>query len=331
MSLEQNKRDVLQVKRLQVQFKTRDGIVYAVQDLSFHVSPGEIVGLVGESGCGKSTAALALMRLVPKPGRIVGGSILLNDRDILKLSESEMRSLRGHEVAMVFQDALTALDPRMTVGRQIMEPLQIHLKLSSKEARERATDLLAQVGIPSPSTRLDQFPHEFSGGMRQRVMIALALSCGPSLLIADEPTTALDVTTQNQILSLLVKLKDETGAAIVLITHDVGVVSNVCDRVVVMYAGREVEVGRTRDIFTAARHPYSRGLLESTLMLDGNRERPLEAIPGLPPELIDLPPGCVFYPRCKHRSAQCQTASPPLEPAANAHEVACWNWRSITS
>lgn len=330
MSLEQKQRDVLQVKRLQVQFKTRDGIVYAVQDLSFHVSPGEIVGLVGESGCGKSTAALALMRLVPKPGRIVGGRILLNDRDILKLSESEMRSLRGHEVAMVFQDALTALDPRMTVGRQIMEPLQIHLNLSPKGARERATELLAQVGIPSPATRLDQFPHEFSGGMRQRVMIALALSCGPSLLIADEPTTALDVTTQNQILNLLVKLKDETGAAIVLITHDVGVVSNVCDRVVVMYAGREVEVGGTRDIFTAARHPYSRGLLESTLMLDGNRERSLEAIPGLPPELIDLPPGCVFYPRCKYRSEQCQTVSPPLEPVANAHEAACWNWRSIT-
>lgn len=331
MSLEQQQRDVLQVKRLQVQFKTRDGIVYAVQDLSFHVAPGEIVGLVGESGCGKSTAALALMRLVPKPGRIVGGSVLLNDRDILELSESEMRSLRGYEVAMVFQDALTALDPRMTVGRQIMEPLRIHLKLSPKAARERAADLLAQVGIPSPATRLDQYPHEFSGGMRQRVMIALALSCGPSLLIADEPTTALDVTTQNQILNLLVKLKDETGAAIVLITHDVGVVSKVCDRVVVMYAGREVEIGGTRDIFTAARHPYSRGLLESTLMLDGDRERPLEAIPGLPPELIDLPPGCVFYPRCKYRSDQCKTASPPLEPVANVHEAACWNWRSLNA
>jgi oligopeptide/dipeptide ABC transporter ATP-binding protein len=329
MSLEQRQTDVLQVQRLQVQFKTRDGLVYAVQDLSFQAAPGEIVGLVGESGCGKSTAALALMRLVPKPGRIVGGSILLNSRDILTLSEAEMRSLRGREVAMVFQDALTALDPRMTVGRQIMEPLRIHLKLTPKAARERAAELLAQVGIPSPASRLNQFPHEFSGGMRQRVMIALALSCSPSLLIADEPTTALDVTTQNQILNLLVKLKDETGAAIVLITHDVGVVSNVCDRVVVMYAGREVEVGGTHAIFTGARHPYSRGLLESTLMLDGDRTRPLEAIPGLPPELIDLPPGCVFYPRCKYRSEQCKTAAPRLEPVAPAHEAACWNWRSI--
>jgi oligopeptide transport system ATP-binding protein len=320
---------VLDVKNLEVQFSTRDGTVRAVQKLSFYVAAEETIGLVGESGCGKSTAALALMRLVPSPGQITGGSILLHDRDILKISDSEMRSLRGPEVAMVFQDALTALDPRMTVGKQIMEPLQIHLHLPAHEARQRAIELLAQVGIPSPASRLKQYPHEFSGGMRQRVMIALALSCRPHLLLADEPTTALDVTMQNQILNLIVELKQKTGTAVVLITHDVGIVANVCDRVVVMYAGREVEFGRTQDVFTHPVHPYTKGLLSSTLMLDGDRSKSLQAIPGLPPELINLPPGCVFAPRCRIRSEQCLREQPDLETAEDEHMVSCWNWRNL--
>lgn len=321
--------NVLEVNNLQVQFSTRDGVVNAVHNLSFHAAPEETVGLVGESGCGKSTAALALMRLVPRPGRITGGSIRLDGQDLLALSDEKVRSLRGPGVAMIFQDALTALDPRMTVGRQIMEPLQIHLRLSAKEAKNRAVELLDQVGIPSPASRLRQYPHEFSGGMRQRAMIALAISCRPRLLLADEPTTALDVTMQNQILNLMLELRQKTHTAVVLITHDVGVVANVCDRVVVMYAGREVEYGRTQDVFTHPVHPYTRGLLESTLMLDGDRDRPLQAIPGLPPELINLPRGCVFAPRCRFRTEACLQDQPELETAESDHWVACWNWRKV--
>ena len=327
MALTMKQEPVLDVKNLEVQFATRDGLVSAVQKLSFHADKDETIGLVGESGCGKSTAALALMRLVPQPGKIVGGSVILNGKDILKLDEAQMRALRGPEVAMVFQDALTALDPRMPVGKQLMEPLQIHLHLSPRQARERAIELLAQVAIPSPSSRLKQYPHEFSGGMRQRAMIALAISCRPHVLLADEPTTALDVTMQIQILNLILELKHQTGTAVVLITHDVGIVANTCDRVVVMYAGHEVEFGKTQDVFTHPVHPYTRGLLESTLMLDGDRNKPLQVIPGLPPELINLPKGCVFYPRCKHHTEQCLQAQPELEMAENEHMVACWNWR----
>jgi oligopeptide/dipeptide ABC transporter ATP-binding protein len=299
-----------------------------VQKLSFTVAAEETLGLVGESGCGKSTAALALMRLVPKPGQIVGGSMRLNDVELTSLSETQMRARRGPELAMVFQDALTALDPRMPVGKQIVEPLQVHLHLSAAAARQRAVELLAQVGIPSPASRLKQYPHEFSGGMRQRAMIALALSCRPRLLLADEPTTALDVTMQNQILDLILDLRKQTGTAVILITHDVGIVAKACDRVVVMYAGREVEVGPTRALFTRPAHPYTRGLLESALVLEHDRNKSLQAIPGLPPELIHLPPGCVFAPRCSLRSERCIQEQPGMEPAAQSgHQVACWNWR----
>ena len=318
---------ILEVNNLEVQFPTREGTVSAVHKLSFHVNAGEIVGLVGESGCGKTTAALALMRLVPKPGKITGGSIRIGAKEITQLSENEMRAMRGPAVAMVFQDALTALDPRMTVGNQILEPLQIQMHLSPSQARARAIELLTQVGIPSAASRLKQYPHEFSGGMRQRAMIALALSCSPRVLLADEPTTALDVTMQNQILNLIQDLKSQTGSAVVLITHDVGVVAKVCDRVVVMYAGREVEFGPTERVFTHPVHPYTRGLLESTLMLDGDRSKPLQAIPGLPPELINLPTGCVFYPRCKFKSDVCQEQQPELETIEREHMAACWNWR----
>ncbi len=318
---------VLDVRGLQVRFPTRDGIVTALDGLSLQVLPGEIVGLVGESGCGKSTAALSFMRLLPKPGRVTAGEIVLDGRDILKLSDREMRGLRGPSVAMIFQDALTALDPTMPVGKQIAEPLQLHRGLSAAAARARAIELFGQVGIPDPDRRYGQYAHEFSGGMRQRAMIAVALSCGPRLLLADEPTTALDVTVQRQILSLIRQLRDTLGAAVILITHDVGVVAELCARVIVMYAGREVETGPTEKVFTRPCHPYTAGLLGSTLELTGDRSLPLNAIPGLPPELIDLPAGCAFAPRCPRVIPRCREQAPDLETIAAHHQVSCWRWR----
>jgi oligopeptide/dipeptide ABC transporter ATP-binding protein len=318
---------VLSVKDLQVQFPTREGVVTALDGLSMQVMPGEIVGLVGESGCGKSTAALSFMRLIPKPGRITGGQILLDNHDIVTLSEPDMRRLRGPSVAMIFQDALTALDPTMPVGKQIAEPLQLHKGLSAGAARARAIELFGQVGIPEPERRFSQYSHEFSGGMRQRAMIAVALSCGPRLLLADEPTTALDVTVQRQILRLIRQLRDTLGAAVVFITHDVGVVAELCARVIVMYAGRAVETGPTQSVFTTPAHPYTAGLLGSTLELTGDRSLPLNAIPGLPPELIDLPSGCAFAPRCPRAAAECRSSAPVLEPAVGQQSVACWRWK----
>ncbi len=305
----------------------RDGTVTALDGLSLQVMPGEIVGLVGESGCGKSTAALSFMRLIPRPGRITAGEIMVEGCDILKLGEPAMRKLRGPSIAMIFQDALTALDPTMPVGKQIAEPLRLHKGLSAAEARARTIALLGQVGIPDPENRYGQYAHEFSGGMRQRAMIAVALSCGPRLLLADEPTTALDVTVQRQILRLIRQLRDTLGAAVVFITHDVGVVAELCARVIVMYAGRVVESGPTRNVFTAPAHPYTAGLLGSTLELTGDRTLPLNAIPGLPPQLIDLPAGCAFAPRCSRVMPQCRVERPALRAAgapSATHEVACW-------
>ncbi len=316
---------VIQVNDLRTHFFTHDGVVAAVERLSFDVASGEMIGLVGESGCGKSTAALSIMRLLPPQGRIVGGEIILNGRDIAALSNSQMRAVRGAEVAMIFQDSLAALDPTMKVGEQLMEPLRIHRGMSAPDARRTAAELLTKVGIPAPEERLESYPHQFSGGMRQRAMIAIALSCDPKLLIADEPTTALDVTVQKQILQLMLRLRDETGAGIVIITHDVGVVAETCDRVVVMYAGREVESGPTRDVFVAPAHPYTIGLLSSTLDLGRDRRMPLQAIPGLPPTLIDLPAGCPFWPRCPRQTECCQTQAPALEAAGAGHEAACWH------
>ena len=316
---------VLELKGLKAQFFTQDGIVNAVDGLSLEVFAGELVGLVGESGCGKSTTALSIMRLLPKPGQIVGGQIILDGREIVELGEREMRTMRGPKVAMIFQDALAALDPTMKVGRQLMEPLQVHMQMSRSEAQGRAIRLLDRVGIPSPEERLGAYPHEFSGGMRQRVMIAIALSCEPKLLLADEPTTALDVTIQRQILDLMLRLRDETGAGLILITHDVGVVAEVCDRVVVMYAGREVESGETEDVFVRPRHPYTKGLLSSTLELSRDKSKRLQAIPGLPPDLIDLPPGCLFWPRCPRQTEICQQQTPILRSVGEGHKVACWS------
>jgi oligopeptide/dipeptide ABC transporter ATP-binding protein len=255
----------------------------------------------------------------------VAGKIRLCGQDILPLSEREMRRLRGPVVAMIFQDSLAALDPTMKVGSQLMEPLRTHLGMSQSEARRTAVQLLVKVGIPDPEQRMETYPHQFSGGMRQRAMIAIALSCDPKLLIADEPTTALDVTVQKQILELMLRLRDETGAGVVLITHDVGVVAETCDRVIVMYAGRTAESGPTRDVFVSPRHPYTIGLLGSTLELGRNRQEPLRVIAGLPPILIDLPPGCPFSPRCTRATDICGQRVPGLAPVATGHEAACWN------
>ncbi len=317
---------VLQMNNVQVQFRTQDGLVTAVDGLSFQVDAGEILGIVGESGCGKSTAALAMMRLLPKTSLITGGRILLDGRDLVALNKHEMRQLRGSQIAMIFQDALAALDPTMRVGKQIMEPLQLHLGMSKEQARTRALELLTTVGIPRPEQRFEQYSFEFSGGMRQRVMIAMALACHPRLLVADEPTTALDVTVQRQILSLLLQLRDSTRAGIILITHDVGVVSEVCDRVVVMYAGREVEQGVTEEVFTNPRHPYTQGLLGSTLGATADRSKHLKAIPGLPPSLIKLPPGCPFVPRCTKATEICRAKMPATTLITPSHGVGCWHW-----
>jgi oligopeptide/dipeptide ABC transporter ATP-binding protein len=314
----------LQVRDLKTLFFTQDGVVAAVDGVSFDVAAGEMLGLVGESGCGKSTIALSIMRLLPPQGRIVGGQIVLDGQDVVALSGRQVRALRGPKMAMIFQDSLAALNPTLRISKQLMEPLQIHLGMSAREARQQAVQLLARVGIPSPEERLDAYAHEFSGGMRQRVMIAIALSCDPKLLIADEPTTALDVTVQSQILDLMLKLRAETGAGVVIITHDVGVVAETCDRVVVMYAGRVAESGTTEEVFQRPRHPYTIGLLNSTLDLGRDRNAPLEAIPGLPPDLIGLPPGCQFWPRCPRHMEICQREAPLLVVVGGGHEVACW-------
>jgi oligopeptide transport system ATP-binding protein len=315
---------VLQVVDLKTQFFTQDGIVAAVDGVAFNVPAGEMVGLVGESGCGKSTIALSVMRLLPPQGRIVAGQILLDGQDVATLSKHQVRVLRGPQMAMIFQDSLAALNPTLKVGRQLMEPLQIHLGMSASQARTRAVELLQRVGIPSPKQRLDSYAHEFSGGMRQRVMIAIALSCNPKLLIADEPTTALDVTVQSQILDLMLRLREETGAGVVIITHDVGVVAETCDRVVVMYAGRIAESGPTEEVFLRPQHPYTRGLLGSTLDLARDRTQPLPTIPGLPPDLINLPPGCPFWPRCPQHMGVCENETPHIVTVADGHEAACW-------
>lgn len=321
-------KSVLEIKNLQVRFQTQEGSVPAVAGLSLRVGAGEIVGLVGESGCGKSTTALAINRLLPKSSRS-GGQILLDGEDILQLNEREMRKLRGSRIAMVFQDALAALDPTMRVGQQIMEPLQQHLGMSNVQARQRALELLDMVGIVDPQRRMNQYSFEFSGGMRQRVMISIALSCNPRLLLADEPTTALDVTIQRQILNLLIGLRNSLDGGIILITHDVGVVSEVCDSVVVMYAGREVEYGPTQQVFTKPRHPYTVGLLGSTLQASTDRSQPLYAIPGLPPNLVKLPPGCPFAPRCPLASQICREKDPAIQLIETNHGVACWNWKEV--
>jgi oligopeptide transport system ATP-binding protein len=317
---------LLEVQDLKTYFKVKAGRVRAVNGVSFAVKPGEKVGVVGESGCGKSVTALSIMRLLPQPaGEYAGGSVLFDDRDLLDVPEKEMRKIRGGKIGMIFQDPMTCLNPTMTVGKQIGEALRIHLKLDKDEALKRAVSLLDQVGIPAAAERINSYPHQFSGGMRQRVMIAIALACNPKLLIADEPTTALDVTVQAQILELINGVCTEFGTAVILITHDLGVVAGVTDRVIVMYAGKVVETAPTDELFANPRHPYTLGLLASVPRLDEQRHSQLKTIEGSPPDLIKPPTGCPFMPRCAFARAICRTM-PALDPLAGKsdHLKACW-------
>jgi len=322
---------LLEVRDLRTQFFTQDGVVKAVDGVSFHLMPGETLGLVGESGCGKSITALSIMRLIPSPpGKIVSGEIIFEGEDILRMNDDEMRSIRGRKIAMIFQDPMTSLNPVLTINRQISEALELHLGMSKQQARQRAIELLKMVGIPNAEQRVDQYPHQFSGGMRQRVMIAMALSCNPSLLIADEPTTALDVTIQAQILDLIRTLQHEHNTALILITHDLGVVAGMTDRINVMYAGHIVETAPTEELFENPRHPYTVGLLNSIPRLDAPRKERLNPIRGLPPDLIDLPDMCPFVPRCDLAREKCSEKNPPLFDVNPVHRSACWYWEEVS-
>jgi peptide/nickel transport system ATP-binding protein len=315
---------LLRVRGLRVRFATDDGVVAAVDDVSIDVGAGRIVGIVGESGSGKSVTALTVLGLTRGPGTRIEGEVLYQGRDLLALKERQLQRLRGKEIAMIFQDPMTSLNPVYRVGDQIVETIVIHEHVSRAAARRRAIELLGEVGIPNPAQRADDYPHQFSGGMRQRAMIAMALSCNPSILIADEPTTALDVTIQAQILDLIGHLRETFGSAIVLITHDLGVVADIADEVSVMYAGRVVESAATERIFNAPQHPYTWGLLASIPRIDRPKTRRLKPIRGHPPSLVDLPPGCAFAPRCPYAFDAC-TAEPPLQARSEpAHLDRCW-------
>ncbi len=322
---------LLEVKNLKTQFFTQDGVVRAVDDVSFYINPGETLGIVGESGCGKSITAMSLMRLIPNPpGKIVGGEVIFQGEDILKMSDEEVRTIRGNKIAMIFQDPMTSLNPVLTINRQISESLELHMGMGRAASRRRAVELLEMVGIPNADERVDQYPHQFSGGMRQRVMIAMALSCNPAMLIADEPTTALDVTIQAQILDIIQTIMQEQNSALMLITHDLGVVAGMTDRVNVMYAGHVVETGTTEELFANPRHPYTVGLLNSIPRLDMAEKEKLDPIRGLPPDLIDLPDMCPFLPRCDWAKEKCEQQNPPLHEVHPAHYSACWYWEEVS-
>lgn len=315
---------LLDIRNLSTYFYTGEGVVKAVDDVSFHIMEGETLAVVGESGCGKSVTSLSVMRLIPwPPGKIVGGEIDFQGRDILSMKDQEMQAIRGNEISMIFQEPMTSLNPVYTVGYQISEALQLHQKMNPKQALEKAVEMLRLVGIPLPDKRVNEYPHQLSGGMRQRVMIAMALACNPKLLIADEPTTALDVTIQAQILDLLRKLKKELGMAILLITHDLGVVAEMAERVVVMYAGKVVEEADVVSIFSKPYHPYTQGLLQSIPKLT-ERESKLHVIDGVVPNPIHMPKGCRFRPRCPFATQPCQENEPTLLQYGN-RKVACWN------
>jgi peptide/nickel transport system ATP-binding protein len=313
---------LLEVRNLKVHFNTEDGVVKAVDGVSFSVAPGETLGIVGESGSGKSVTFLTVLGLITKKQARVEGEVLFRGQDLLKMPMDEMRTIRGSQISMIFQDPMTSLHPYYKVGAQISEAIRTHQRISKREARAQAIDMLARVGIPRPEERVRQYPHEFSGGMRQRAMIAMALSLNPDLLVADEPTTALDVTVQAQILDLIDRLQSEFDAAVVIITHDLGVVAEHCDDIMVMYAGRPAEYGQNRDIYYNAHHPYTWGLLTSIARLDQEQER-LQPIKGMPPSLIFVPPGCPFHPRCPYVMDICKTEVPPLLPADGHHASAC--------
>ena len=317
---------LLEVKNLQVQFHLDQGSLTAVDSISFSLEKGQTLGIVGESGCGKSVTSLSIMRLIAEPGEIAGGEILFQGRNLLQVPESEMRKIRGNDIAMIFQEPMTSLNPVFTVGNQIEEAILLHQKVSKKEAREKTIEMLRLVGIPEPARRADEYPHQLSGGMRQRVMIAMALSCHPKLLIADEPTTALDVTIQAQILDLIRKLQKEMQASMILITHDLGVVAETCDHVAVMYAGKIVEYGTVQDIFHRPKHRYTQGLLNSIPHFEtGQRRTRLETIPGLVPSMMNLPKGCRFQERCKAVQNDCRGVEPSLKEMESKHFAACYH------
>lgn len=316
---------MLEVKGMKTSFFTHVGEVKAIRGVDFYLDKGEAVGIVGESGSGKSVTSLSVMRLLQFPGQLTGGEVLFDGEDLAKKTDKEMQAIRGNEISMIFQDPMTSLNPVFTIGNQIIEAIIKHQKLNKHQAKEKAIDMLRLVGIPSPEKRIDQYPHEFSGGMRQRAMIAMALSCEPKLLIADEPTTALDVTIQAQILELMKDLKDRLNTSIILITHDLGVVADVCSRIIVMYGGLIMEEGTTEEIFYEPKHPYTLGLMRSIPKISDkeNKER-LIPIDGTPPDLLKPPAGCPFAPRCDHAMKICMTQMPEYTKSSETHRAACW-------
>lgn len=321
---------LLEVNGLHTHFPTEKGRVTAVDDISFHIKPGEVLGLVGESGCGKSVTAESIMRLLNEKGGVFyEGEILYNGKNLLEMSKDEMRKVRGNEISMIFQDPMSSLNPVYTIGNQIVEGLMLHQKLSKKEAHEKAIEMLKLTGIPSPEKRVNEFPHELSGGMRQRAMIALALACNPKLLVADEPTTALDVTTQAQILELLNDLKEKFDMATLMITHDLGVVAEFCTRVVVMYLGQIIEEADVESLFEQPLHPYTKGLLNSIPKLEGDRNKKLYVIEGTVPTLYDVPKGCRFAARCQFADEKCIAENPDFFSASDSHKVKCWHYEKI--
>ena len=324
MSSSNGRQTILKVEDLVTRFNTPEGTVYAVNGVSFELAEGETLGVVGESGCGKSVTMLSVLQLIPRPpGRIVNGKAWFHDQDLLHLAPEEIRAVRGAQIGMIFQDPMTSLNPVLTIGKQVSEPLMLHLGMTKKDAEERVVELLRLVGIPEAEKRLTQYPHQFSGGMRQRVMIAMALACNPQILIADEPTTALDVTIQAQIIDLVKKLRDEIGMAVIWITHDLGVVAGMAQRVIVMYAGYIIEEAYVKELYANPTHPYTHGLLNSLPRLDVGKERRLTDIPGLPPLLLEQPIGCPFKPRCPYGFDKCEENPPLVEIGVN-HKVACW-------
>ena len=317
--------ELLNVQGLETQFKTPEGVVHAVNGVDFTLKEGETLGVVGESGCGKSVSMLSILRLIQQPpGKIVAGEAMFRGQDLLKMTKEEIRHVRGGQISMVFQDPMTSLNPVMTIGKQLAEPLMLHLGLYKEQARDRSVELLEQVGIPHAADRLKDYPHQYSGGMRQRVMIAMALSCAPQILIADEPTTALDVTIQAQIVELVIRLREEVGMAIVWITHDLGVVASIAHRVNVMYGGFIIEESPIRDLYAHPSHPYTIGLLGSLPQIHEQRRQRLYSIEGMPPMLYQKPHSCPFSPRCRWVVEHCRLENPPLMPVGDNHRAACW-------
>lgn len=320
---------LLEVRDLETRFFTEEGIVHAVNGISYTLNEGESLGIVGESGSGKSVGVLSIMGLIPTPpGRVTGGEVIFNGRDLLKLSPADIRRVRGREIAMVFQDPMTSLNPVLTIGLQMTEGMELHLGMNQEQARERAAELLTLVGLPNATDRLDDYPHQFSGGQRQRIGIAMALSCNPAILIADEPTTALDVTIQAQIVDLVKQLKEKIGMAVIWITHDLGVVASMVEKVAVMYAGFVVEMASVQDLYKETSHPYTLGLLESLPKVDAKSKQRLVPIEGLPPDLLVEPKYCPFAPRCRYAVDRCWEENPPLKAVAPQHYSACWQWEA---